>query len=88
MPEAVAFIKEQQNIARDKRDKERDLETTRLSLQPENKRLQHQIESARMSHPRNPETAAVLVENPKLPQYRHGEDVHIFLFALNESRIY
>ena len=85
-PEAVAFIEEQQNIARDERDKECDLEKTRLSLEQEKIRLQHEIEIASLSQPRNPEAAAVRVEQPKLPLYRDDDDLQSFFIRF--ERVY
>ena len=68
------FVIAQQNLARDERSRQRELE--KLKLEDAQKQRDHEVEMARLaSNNTNLTLPAVKVERPKLPSLKDGDDV-------------
>ncbi|KAA0186772.1 hypothetical protein HAZT_HAZT006895 [Hyalella azteca] len=76
------FVLEQQQIAREDRARERDLEKARIDAEAEKTRLDHELQMRRLqngeSSPHLQAAAAERPERPKLPVYKDGDDITSF----------
>lgn len=82
---AAAYITEQQNFFRDERQRERELEQSRIELEKRKIDTEHEANMARLRSRSGPALQAeeMSVARPTLPELKDGEDISLYLIRFD-----